>query len=204
MGVIAVSSRRSRIAGGAARVAGLRCAVRLLPFLALTVPSLPVIAQATSLEWAVKAAYLVKLPPFIEWPGNAYGSASSPFNLCVAGEDPFDGTLDHDAAGQQIDGHPMAIVRLATASPATHCQMIYASGDAQFIAAVLQSVRGLPILTVTGIESDGPPGSIVNFVIKDNHVRFEIDRAAASQNHLAISSKLLSIAVPPGSDRGTP
>jgi hypothetical protein len=37
---------------------------------------------------------------------------------------------------------------------------------------------------------------VVNFVIKDRHVRFQIDSQAASENGLKMSSKLLSLAVP--------
>jgi hypothetical protein len=37
---------------------------------------------------------------------------------------------------------------------------------------------------------------MVNFVLRDNRVRFEIDEISASQSGLMISSKLLSLAVP--------
>jgi YfiR/HmsC-like len=36
---------------------------------------------------------------------------------------------------------------------------------------------------------------VVNFVLRDNRVRFEIDENAASEDGLTISSKLLQLAV---------
>jgi hypothetical protein len=41
-----------------------------------------------------------------------------------------------------------------------------------------------------------PSGTgMINFVIKDNRVRFTVDDEAAAQNGLAISSKLLGVAL---------
>src|SRR5689334_7477550 len=45
-------------------------------------------AQRPSLEYQVKAAYLAKFVPFVEWPPAAL-APGAPVNLCVAGDDPF-------------------------------------------------------------------------------------------------------------------
>jgi hypothetical protein len=160
--------------------------------------------SAPSLEWAVKAAYLFKLPPFIEWPGNAFASSSSPFNLCIVGSDPFGDLLERGAAGQKLGEHPIVIQHLSDVSQGTHCQMMYVAGDPQAVAADIGSTGGMPVLTITDSQTDGRAKGIINFVTRDNHVRFEIDRAAAARDRLHISSKLLSIAVPAEQDRGPP
>jgi len=187
------------------RASRLRLMVALLLAVPGTVISLcPSSATAAeTLELAVKAAYLFKLAPFVEWPGSAFAGPSTSFNLCVAGNDPFDGLLDTASSGQRFGERPIVILRLNAVSPSAHCQMVYVAGDPAFVTEVLTSVRGLPVLTVT----DGTPGGargIVNFVIRDNHVRFQIDREAAARNGLQISSKLLSIAVTDEPDRNEP
>lgn len=155
-----------------------------------------------SLEWTVKAAYLFKLPPFIEWPGNAFGSPTSPFNLCIVGNDPFGDILDRGATGQKLGERPIVIQHLSDVSQSAHCQMMYVAGDPQSVAADLGATGGMPVLTVTDSQTDDRSKGIINFVIRDNHVRFEIDRAAAAHDRLEISSKLLSIAVTAETDRG--
>jgi hypothetical protein len=57
---------------------------------------------------------------------------------------------------------------------------------------ILASLNGTSILTV----SDDAKQSmgIVNFVVEDNKVRFEIDPDAANRASLKVSSKLLSVA----------
>jgi len=151
-------------------------------------------AAAPSLEWAVKAEYLFKLVPFIDWPESAFASPAQPFRLCVVGDDPFDGLLDEAGQGQSAGQHPIAIVRLKNATPDDHCQLMYIAGDQQFVTQSLSAASGFPVLTVTDAQS-GDKG-IVNFVNVQNHVRFEIDQQAALRNHLNVSSKLLGIALP--------
>ena len=55
-------------------------------------------AYAQFQEFQVKAAYLYKFAPFVDWPANAFPSPASPLVLCVAGEDPFGPMLDRAVA----------------------------------------------------------------------------------------------------------
>jgi hypothetical protein len=159
------------------------------------VPASAVRAQG-SLELAVKAAYLLKFPLFVEWPRPASSAAATPFLLCVVGEDPFRGLLDEAASGQRVGGRPVVLRRLAWIVRESGCDMAYLTGSpAQSAAAALDAVRGTPVLTVTDAERYGGRTGIVNFIVQNNRVRFEIDDAAAAASGLVISSKLLSLAV---------
>ncbi|MGR4866021.1 YfiR family protein [Caulobacter sp. LARHSG274] len=151
-------------------------------------------ASAASLEYQVKAAYLQKLVSFVDWPPGSFPPPGAAINLCVVGDDPFGPVLDQIVENQQIDGRPLAVRRLPMVSGPSGCQILYIAGSKrQSIAAALQAVRGAPSLTIT----DGPdaPGSIVQFVVKQDRVRFTIDVAAAARNGLTISAKLLSLAL---------
>ena len=87
-------------------------------------------------------------------------------------------------------------MRLGATSQEADCKIIYIAGGAPKLAAqVLASVAGKPVLTVTDAAGDGPAKGMINFVIADGRVRFEIDDAAARASGLGISSKLLSLAV---------
>jgi hypothetical protein len=50
------------------------------------------------------------------------------------------------------------------------------------------------VLTVTDSGAGGGAG-IIDFVVRDNRVRFDINDEAAAQNGLVISSKLLNLAL---------
>lgn len=149
--------------------------------------------ESDTLALEVKATYLYKLPPFITWPSDAFPSAASPFTLCVVGKDPFGDVLDRAVAGKRLMDRPVAVQRLETVAHDSPCQLMYIAPGAQDIPQALDTVAGAPVLTVTDA-AQGAKG-VVNFVTRDNHVRFEIDQAAAARNRLDISSKLLSVAV---------
>jgi hypothetical protein len=161
----------------------------VLPALALAFPAST--AAQDSLEYAVKAAYLAKIAPFIEWPADAFASGTAPLNICVVGSDPFGAVLDRAAAGQQDNGHAIQVRRVAAPEPG--CQIVYLQGNAEQEPSFAAALKGKPIVTVT----DGAPrtrAGIINFVIVENHVRFEIDDSAAIAAGLRISSKLLQLA----------
>jgi hypothetical protein len=150
-------------------------------------------AQAGSIEHAVKAAYLSKFAPFVAWPPAAFSSASSAFQLCILGQDPFGGSLDQAVSGQRIDGRPVTVRRLAHVDATSGCHILYLGASrGQTADEAVRAVRGSPILTVG--DQGRARGAIIQFVVKDNRVRFEIDAEAAAANHVTISSKLLSLA----------
>ncbi|SFJ37102.1 protein of unknown function [Caulobacter sp. UNC279MFTsu5.1] len=151
-------------------------------------------ANAAPLEYQVKAAYLYKLVSFVDWPAGSLPAPGAPVNLCVVGDDPFGAALDQAAQNQQVDGRPLAVRRIATVSKSSGCQVLYIAGSKrQSVASALQLVKGSPSLTIT--EASEARGSIVQFVVKEGRVRFTIDLAAAAQNGLTISAKLLSLAL---------
>ncbi|WP_340644413.1 YfiR family protein [Phenylobacterium sp.] len=151
-------------------------------------------SAAGSLEAPVKATYLYKFVPFVEWPSTAFASSTQPVVLCVLRGDPFGAVLDQAVRGQKIGVRAIAVRRLARTEKATGCHVLYLTAPhAPAAVEALHSARGAPVLTVT----DGASGSggIVRFVLRDNRVRFTIDPAAAAANGLTISSKLLTLAL---------
>ncbi|MGH6988519.1 MAG: YfiR family protein [Stellaceae bacterium] len=174
----------------------MRCCVAAILFIALGGLH-PVIVLAATLETEIKATFLYKFAAFVEWPDQVLGPPAARFTICVAGTDPFQGALAEAIAGETVMGHLTALHHLVRATPNAGCEIMFIdSSPGQSVGAALAAVRGATVLTVTDQEN-GPHG-IINFVLRDDHVRFEIDRAAAAQNHLAISSKLLNVAVPDG------
>lgn len=151
--------------------------------------------QGASLEYAVKATYLHKFAPFVEWPSPAAEFPHGAFTLCVVGNDPLDGLLERAVEGQNVDGHPIAVRRFPSVTTNPGCSVMYVTGSEPQVAADLAAVRGSPVLTVTDAATDPGATGIINFVIADERVRFEIDTRTASADGLTISSKLLSLAV---------
>jgi len=188
MAVLAWRRRRlSRL--GRRLVAGLIAAAACVGVARAAEPPSP------SLEYAVKASYLYKFAPFVVWPPQAFATPASPLNICVAGDDPFGSILDDITHGQDWQGHPIAIRRMPTVETGAECHILFIGhSPSQSAAQMLKAVDGQPVLTVTDQGRAGA-GSIIQFVIRDGRVRFDIDQIAAQASGMTISSKLLDLAV---------
>lgn len=152
----------------------------------------PAIADE-SIEYGVKAAFLYKFGSYVEWPSTAFESSNSPITLCVLGSnDEFISTLEKVIGTENINNRSVIIRPIKTVDRNLGCHILYIDNtEAPYSPHIIDSLKGSSVLTVN---NDGVPG-IIDFVISNNRVRFNIDDEAAAQNGLAISSKLLSVAL---------
>ena len=156
-------------------------------------------ANAASVpDVVVKATYLYKLAPFVDWPAGALGSPGGPFSICVIGHDPFGAVLDQAAAGQQVGGRPIVIRRVGTGAPILGCAIAYLGGSPQAVHEALLGMGDAPVLTVT----DGAEGGVIDLVKVKDHERFKIDEAQAVARHLKLGSQLLGLAISVNRARG--
>lgn len=161
-------------------------------FIASMFYSTPALADE-SLEYGVKAAFLYKFGSYVEWPSTAFESPNSPITLCVLGSnDAFISTLERVVGTESINNRSVIVRPIKTVDRNLGCHILYIDNvDAPYSPHIIDSLRGSSVLTVN---NDGVPG-IIDFVISNNRVRFNIDDEAAAQNGLTISSKLLSVAL---------
>ncbi|HEX8484377.1 MAG TPA: TonB-dependent receptor [Sphingomonas sp.] len=101
-----------------------------------------------NLEYAVKGNFLYKFAPFVSWPPQAF-AASTPLRICVAGADPFGGTLDAAVRGQRVGGRTIVVTRIRGADGLGNCHILYLGASPSPTAEMLRSVAGQPVLTVT-------------------------------------------------------
>ena len=142
----------------------------------------------------MKAAFLPRFARYVSWPAPASPPTGAPFQLCVVGRDPFGPLLDQAASTELIDGHAVAIRRMASADRAAGCQLAFVQGATpQDTARMLLALHNQAILTVTDARA-GPQRGMIHFTIVGGRVRFFIDDAEAAGRGLSISSRLLALA----------
>ena len=153
-------------------------------------------ADASDVEYAVKAAYLYKFAGYVEWPASAFHDASEPMVIGVIGADKLMTELKQQLAGLSVNGHPLVVAPLKPGQAASGTQILFIgreeNGD---LKRLLSAVQSRPVLTVTEATGGLGDGSVINFVLADNKVRFEISLAGAERNGLKVSSRLLSVAL---------
>ena len=146
-----------------------------------------------SLEYRVKAAYLLNFTRYVEWPTPAAGEGM--LNICVLGADPFGKILDATIAGRTAHGRPLRARRLQTAAEATGCQIVFVSSQTwRRNPASLKALHRAGTLTVGDSDQFARGGGVIGFVIVDETVRFVVNDEARDQAGLRISSRMLSLA----------
>ena len=100
--------------------------------------------------------------------------------------------LDGAARSQTVDGHAITVRRMDSVAGADSCQIAFIGGERA--GQVMAAIGRKPILTVTDAASSSDRG-IIHFVVAEGRVRFYIDQGMATRRGLAISSRLLALAV---------
>jgi hypothetical protein len=146
-----------------------------------------------TLEYQVKAAFLLNFIKFTEWQPAAFTASDSPISICILGADPFGDSLDQVIAGESANGRKVALERLKRAPLAKACQVLFISKSEKGLDKILPAL-GPGVLTVGDEETFIRAGGMISFIIEDRRVRFDINQTAAENAALKLSSKLLSVA----------
>lgn len=146
-------------------------------------------------EYQVKAACIYNFTKFIEWPPEAFPpERSSPFVIGVIGDDPFNGELERAVQNKEVGGRKFVVRHFRNTDEAKSCQILFVSRSVRkSMTDILAAVSALPVLTVSETDRFVQAGGIINFVIEQNKVRFEINAAAAKKARLKVSSQLLNL-----------
>jgi hypothetical protein len=145
-------------------------------------------------EYKVKAAFLYKFASYVEWPADVF-EPDSPFVIGVAGADALADELAQIVVGRSIGGRPVAVRKLRRSDPVSGLHILFFGRSNRGLPSdVLASAKGRPVLTVTESEDAFALGSVINFVIVDDKVRFDVALREAEQANLKVSARLLSVA----------
>jgi hypothetical protein len=151
-------------------------------------------AQAAT-EYQVKAAFLYNFAKFVEWPPSSFSDPSAPLRICVLGQDPFGQELRNITNERTVNGRKLQVDELVDAHLARPCHILFiAASEKAQLKQIFESLRGIDALTVGDTKGFAELGVIINFVLENNRVQFEVNHKAAEQAGLKISSKLLNVA----------
>src|SRR5208282_2325817 len=149
--------------------------------------------QAKPEEYQVKATYLYNFSRFIVWP--AASGKDQTFDICVLGRDPFGAVLDATVGNESIDDRKLVARRIAAPHEAAGCRILFISpSEASRVKEILTSLEKSSVLTVSDLPGFTSNGGMIQFVVNDNRVRFEVNLAAAEKAGLSLSSQLLKVA----------
>lgn len=148
-----------------------------------------------SSEYLIKAGFIYNFAQLVQWPAGTFAQADSPIVIGIFGPDPFGGIIDRVIENKKLDGRSLVVKRLKRGASIKDCNILFVSAaEASHLDEVIQSTKGMPILTIGETPGFAAHGGVINLTLEGNKVRFEVNIDAAKQANLSISSRLLALA----------
>ena len=152
---------------------------------------LPAVALSQT-EHEVKGAFLFKFLSYVEWPPESLDGQHGPLVIGVLGDEEVRASLQEIVQGRQAQGRPVEVRRLRNGDAPTGMHVVFV-GRAE--AEALPRLTGQQGLLVVSDSADAlARGAMINLLLVESRVRFEVAPQAAERSGLHISSRLLSLA----------
>jgi hypothetical protein len=175
---------------------------RLLLAGALWCASALVLAQTSALRQAgpsednVKAAYLLRFLNYVEWPPASFAGSDAPYVIGVANDDAMLAELQRQSIGRSVNHRPVTARRVSGGDALAGLHVLFVGGrnDRGRQAALLHQVQAVPVLAVTEADGALEQGSMINFRLIDERLRFEVALDPVKRSGLELNTRLLSVA----------
>jgi hypothetical protein len=153
--------------------------------------ALPTVARAP----AVKAVYLLKFLPYIDWPAGAFTSDRESWMIGVSGDDDVLVELqaliaEREAKGRAASGRPVSARAVRSEADVLGLHVLYLGRGAP--STLAQAAMGRPILVVA--DNGEPATAMLRFVEREGRLRFEARPSRADLAGLKIGARLLGVA----------
>jgi uncharacterized protein DUF4154 len=152
-------------------------------------------AAEVALESRVKAAFLYQMAGYVEWPSAAFPRPDTPITIAVAGAEAIGDELARIVPGRTVQNRTIAVRQVKDPSALAGVHVVFVGDERKSqLKEFATRAREQGVLLVTESEGALSEGSMVNFVLLDGRVRFEVALDPARRSGIKLSSRLLSVA----------
>ena len=168
--------------------------------------------SAQNREYQIKAAFLHNFIKFVDWPKEKAADSNEPITIGIIGKSPF-GNAFEPLKTKKLKGRSVVIKRFKSFEELKKsgekdkteldrkiedlrkcCLLFICSSEKENLGEIIDSVKDSSVLTVGDTKGFLEAGGIINFLMEEEKLRFEINVTAAEHAKLKIRSKLLRLA----------
>ena len=140
----------------------------------------------------MKAIFIMNFTKLIEWP-QAY--RQDDFVVGVIGDSPLYTELTKMAKTKKVANQKLEIQKFNSPKDIGKCHILYLSSNkSEDISSVLKKVKSNSTLIITERQGYVEKGAGINFVVKNNRQKFELNKKNVERYKLKISSNLEALA----------
>jgi len=194
------------------RIRAYNLTILVLVFSIAVTSSMAQADTAQSREYQIKAAFLYNFIKFVDWPEEKTADSNEPITIGIIGKDPFGDAfepiknkpvkgkkvivrrfksleeLKKSGEGNKSDKHPQI-------EAIRKCHLLFiCRSDKNNLEEIIDLVKDYSILTVADTQGFLEANGIINFVMEEKKVSFEVNVTAAKRAKLKIRSQLLRLA----------
>lgn len=143
----------------------------------------------------VKAVFLVNFLSFAEWPAAKLGQPSARLVIAILGDPSFAEVVQKAAEGHVVNGRAITVQAVDAPEQAMGAHLVFiASSQTRRLPAVLRTLAGATVLTVSDTDGFAQEGVAINLYTFDNRVRIEVNSTAAARAGVHLSANLMRLA----------
>lgn len=140
----------------------------------------------------MKAIFIMNFTKLIEWPAQ-YREGN--FVVGVVGESPLYTELVKMSKTKKVANQSLQIKRFKNPNEITKCHIVYVSKEiSSDLTSVVSKVKSSSTLIITEKQGLVDKGAGINFIVKDNRQKFELNKGNVEKYKLKVSSNLEALA----------
>lgn len=150
----------------------------------------------TASEDRVKAASVYKFLNYVDWPAAAFARPETPYVIGVLHADDVAADLGSLVATRSVNNRPIVVRQLRQGEALTGIHVLFVGrSERAALAQISKQLQQQPVLLVTETEGALQSGSMINFRLVDERMRFEVALDAVDKAGLKLNSRLLAVAI---------
>ena len=148
--------------------------------------------QTEPTRYDLEAAFVYKFIKFVDWPES--NANQEYFDLCYTGSGEIKPAI-LALGGKEIKNVKIEVRSVDDHSQLNGCKLLFIDiPDEKLRNGYVTLLIGRDVLTVSHFEGFAENGGMINLVLNNNKIQFEINFISAEKSNIKVSSKLLRLA----------
>ena len=144
-------------------------------------------------EQQIKAAYILNFTRYAIWPAPALADPRAPLIVCTIGHGASD--IARQLHSRAAGSHPLETRTIARVEETGSCHALYIGAlERGRQSSLLAQLRDQAILTIGDSASFLADGGMINLLLVDGSIRFEVNLAASKHVGLSLNPRVLALA----------
>lgn len=140
----------------------------------------------------IKAVFIYNFTKYIEWP-QSYKEGE--FTIGIIGETSLYSELIKMTETKKVANQTLEVKKYSSPEDVSKCHILYVSKDnSSNLAEIIKKLKNNSTLLVTEENGLMDKGAGINFIIKDNKQKFELNKSNVERYKLKVSSNLEALA----------